>query len=275
MSIRSVMETIILMVAILMGAIFNAESKVIIYNFIVEYQFIAAAIIGSIIAATIAVVGLFCAYYFNNKVQEQRLKNDIMNTARQEITEALREYQTSLSEINKEISDLDFLIDNDIDWQEKLVEYRRMFHSVTTVWHQILEDYQILFPETKNVIIQLQNRDVEISNLLTEFHHDLMLYTQENYNKVQVKAIIRKANITIVDYILDQIYLMKDLRIYLQNRSLSPIIRNTVRERQLIDPSTPKIIMNIHTGLLEINNNVAGITQMGKEIFKYDKKKME
>lgn len=264
MSIRSVIEVIILMVVILIGAIFNVESKIIISKFLSDHQSIAAAIIGSIIVSIIATVGWFCAYYFNNKAQDKRLKNDITNTARKEITEALREYKKSLSEISSEISGLKFLIDNnfDINWQEKLVKYSSMFYSLTNVWNQTLEDYQILFPETKKVRIQLQYRNIELSNLLTEFDHDLMLYTRDTYNKVQVKVLIEKANITILDYILDQICLMEDLRIYLQNHSLSQITGNKVTERQPLDPSTPKIIMNKETGLLEINNNVVKITKM-------------
>lgn len=274
MSIRSVIETVILLFAILLGAIFNVESKMIIYEFLSDHQSIAAAIIGSIIASTIIVLGLFCAYYFNNKVQDQRVKKDITNIARKEITEALKEYQKNLSEINHEISRLNFFMENDVDinWQENLVKYRNLFYSVTNAWNETLEDYQIIFPETRNVIIQLQHRDHEIANLLTEFHRDLIFYTKDIDDKVQVKVIIEKANITIFDYIVDQIGLIKDLRIYLQNCSLCQITGNNVAERQPLDPSTPKIIMNIDTGFLEIDNNVVTITQMGEEILKSNKK---
>lgn len=261
------------MVAISLGALFNFENKTIICKFLSEHQSIVAALIGSIVASTIVAVGWFCTYYFNNKAQDKKLKNDITNTARTEIIEAAREYQQNLRKINGEISGLKFLIDNDfaINWQEKLLKYNHMFYSLDNIWNQTLEDYQIIFPETKDVTIQLQNRDVEISNLLIEFDRDLMLYTGDIYNESQIKSLIEKANITILGYILDQIGLMEDLRRYLLNSSLSQITKNKILDRQPLDPSTPRIIMNKDTGLLEIYNNVVGITKIGKRIQEYNK----
>lgn len=273
MSIRSFIETIVLMVAIALGAVFNFENKTILCKFLAEHESIVAALIGSMIAATIVGVGWFCAYTFHHKVQEKKLKNDIISIARKEIIEAAQDYQKNLRKINREISGLKFLIENnfEINWQEKLLTYNHMFYSLPDIWKQTLEDYQILFPETEDVRIQLHHRDVEISNLLIEFDRDLMLYTRDIYNESQIKCLVDKANITILGYILDQIGLMEDLQRYLRNCFLSQITSNKILERQPLDPSTPRIIMNYDTELLEIYNNVVGVTEIGKRIQEYNK----
>ncbi|EIW15709.1 MULTISPECIES: hypothetical protein [Pelosinus] len=260
---RNFIEIIILLIVIMTGSLSKNE----VLTFIKGYQ----SIVGGMIASIIAVIGWFYAYDFNNKVQDQRLKNDITNTARKEITEAIREYQKNLSKIMEEISHLKFLLNNDIDinWDEKLSKYDIMFYSVNKLWNENLEDYQIIFPETKDVRIQLQERDFDITGMLTEFKSDLTR-RKMMIGKDRIKDLIENANLTINEYLLDQMCLMEDLRIYLQNRALSQITGNIVPERKPKDSSTAIILMNESTGYLEIYNNKVGVSALSKILLKHN-----
>lgn len=246
MSRRNIIEAIILMVVILIGALFNIENQEIICKFISTYQSIAAAIIGSIIASTIAVIGWICAYYFNNKVQNQRLRNDITNTARNEITKSIREYQSWLMDVQSLIEQIS---------NKNSSEDAKNILKVKHFWNQYLEDYEILFPETAKIRVQLMDRNTDIMELISIL--DVSVYA---FFELINKDNIRRENAA--GYVLDQVCLMEDLRIYLQNRCLGEITGNKVPGRELRDISVPKIVTN-KDGLLEIENNNVGITEVG------------
>ena len=265
MSNRNIIEAIILMVTIFMGALLNAENQEVIHNFVSAHQSIAAAIIGSVIASTIAVAGWICAYYFNNKVQEKRLKSDIMNTARKETVEAIREYQKWLMKVITDLDDMMDGIKNNYSkpWLQVFDEHRRQYPNS---WNETLDDYQILFPETAEVGIKLQYRSIEIDKFLSDTHFDLLTPTMFEPNSANKVDMLKEYEFY-RSYVMNQFGLMEDLRIYLQNRCLSEITGNKVPERDITDESLPHIFIT-NKGLLDIKNNSMGVRWLVQEIQK-------
>jgi hypothetical protein len=247
------------------GILFNAENKIIISNFISNNQSIAAAVIGSIIASGIAVAGWIFIYYFNNKIQEKRLKNDITNIARTEITAAIREYERCLIEVESELDTLKYTINPHL----KMEEYFKIFHQKKILWNQKLEDYQMLFPEVESVRIELQHRDIELMQMLMEIRKKLFLavQTKDGINELAESNYINNT----ISYMLDQIGLMDDLRKYLQNRCLGEITGNSVNKRNPKGITVPQIIINKDSKALEIYNNVTG-TAVGRKIQELNQK---
>lgn len=247
---RDFIEITIVLFVILTGSLSKNE----VLLFVKDYQSIVAAIIGSTIASTIAVIGWFRAYEFNNKVQNQRLKNEITNTARNEITKSIREYQIWLMDVRKFIESIS---------NENSSEEAKNILKVKHFWNQYLEDYEILFPEIAKIRVQLMDRNTEIMGLISEL--DVSVYSF--FELMKEKNMGREFP---AGYVLDQVCLMEDLRIYLQNRCLGEITGNRVPDRDPRDKSVPKIVTN-KDGLLEIENNTVGITKLSLIIQNYKK----
>lgn len=252
MNHRDSFVLIVIGTLILIGALFNVEAKDSTKSFITAYQSITAAVI----AALIAICGWYYSYAFNNKVQDRRLRNDITNVARLEITKNIREYQDWLSRARGLISALG----NQNDLIQKLIDLENLKDQIPVTWNASLEDYQILFPETEKVRVQLQERSIEIAQMIFDIFLSLEYASIQGDNKIG--TIKDEAALFILDYMLDQISLLEDLRIFLQNKCFSEITGAKIPEREPRDISVPKIISK--NGLLEIQNNLSGITTIGK-----------
>lgn len=222
----------------------------------------------SIISMLIVVAGWFFTYYFNNKVQDRRLKNDITNTARKEITQASREYQEWLNHIH---SHLLWVKNSSFANQEIMSNFDKwnsLYSRSPSAWNTTLENYAILFPETQKVRVQLQDRDIEIGQMLLGIHEKFLAarYT----GKIDgLMGLLNQVQDNPLDYISDQICLMIDLNTYLQNKCLGEITGNAIPARLPRDPMLPLIEMN--DGMLEIKNNRVGITKVGQMIQKVKK----
>lgn len=103
-------------------------------------------------------------------------------------------------------------------------------------WCLIMEEYEILFPETKSVRKILLSRNREIKEFLDKFEYNMKRLEKEDFKKY------RNDIDEIIVFIEDQINLMEDLKIYLQNKILSKITKNKANERIPSDLSRPRII---------------------------------
>ncbi len=216
------------------------------------------------LSMVIVVAGWYFTYRFNNKVQDRRLRNDIVNTARQEITKACREYQHWLNSLHSHLTwvtnnnyDRSASVDSDFNKWNDLREQRFM------TWNALLEDYAILFPETKKIRVQLQDRDIEIGQLLMNIHMSFLAAKHEGLTK-PLQDLLKSTPNNAIEYISDQMCLMIDLNVYMQNRCLGEITGNKIQPRSPRDTTVPKIV--IKNGVLEIENNVVGITAIGRLI---------
>lgn len=189
------------------------------------------------VAVGIAIIGWLANHWLSLRAQEKKFLNDIKNDTRLKISEAIRDYQEWLSGLENYFQTLELTLKKPqlglpIDWA---YEYSR-FHEVTKaspkMWNWLLEEHRILFPETTKVRVILQRRDFEISHIILWFQMEFWSHRDnpqdDLYNKFQILNEVKRWT----GYIGDQSCLVHDLRIYLQNRTLSDITGNQVPERK-------------------------------------------
>ncbi|MCL6611193.1 MAG: hypothetical protein K6T66_06610 [Peptococcaceae bacterium] len=193
-----------------------------------------------IIAVFIAVLGWLITYRLNVKAQRKAFLNQIQNSARLDITKALRDYQGWLTEMigkSNNLYDVLYTVHlNDAFVAQQLSETRKSFNDAlcaptSTGWVIILEEYETLFPETRKARVQLLEKHREIKD-------ELVNYSRDNKKKIDINLM------------LDQVALIEDLRIYIQNNTLGEITGNTIPEREPKDPRLPKLVY--YKGQLEI-----------------------
>lgn len=193
-----------------------------------------------IIVVFIAVLGWLITYWLNVKAQRKAFLNQIQNSARLDITRALRDYQSWLTEMidkSNRLYDMLYVVNLSNGFvAQQLNETRKSFNDAlcaptSTDWIIILEEYETLFPETRQARVQLLEKHRRIKDKLVNYSRD--------YKK--------KIDINLI---LDQLALVEDLRIYIQNNTLGVITGNKISERELIDPRLPKLVY--HKGQLKI-----------------------
>lgn len=226
---------------------------------------IMASILGSLIGAAVSVIGWFAVFRANNHIQNRKMKYDISNTARIEIIKGIRDYQNWLSKVNQAIA-----IRNELPLSpnETVVvlgglnslhyeNIKSLYDNKPEEWNQRLEDYQIVFPETAKIRVQLQDRAIDIESALYGIWDSLSLPIAEVVSRCEVLSQV----------LLDQACLFEDLRIHFQNACLSTIYGNKIKNREP-QVGSPKVIEG-NKGLLEILHNTNPISSEGKERKKF------
>ncbi|HHY39710.1 MAG TPA: hypothetical protein GX502_00475 [Syntrophaceticus sp.] len=204
----------------------------------------------SIMALSITIAGWFFTYKLNLDAQNKSFLNQITNDARIAITKSLIEYQKWLGEVQANIITTDMISKVQtpvfaVNWQEKFRESIKLFfqHSRSHDWVIILEEYEILFPETRDIRISLLMRQKELTKVFDEYLNGLIAPKEQRIEII--KKTMKK-----MPLLSDQISLIEDLKIYLQNKTLSDLTGNKIPEREPKDPSLPKIVS--HNGKLTI-----------------------
>lgn len=195
-----------------------------------------------IIAVLIAVMGWLANHKLTIKAQNKAFLNQIRNEARKEISKNLREYQMWLGDVCANIVGLEIasIVENQeirIHWLEKHAESCRIFFQPNSEWWLfILEEYEILFPESRHVRMQLIDRHRAIRSLLETCLGGL---TESKERRIEVIRSVKNQ----FELLLDQMALIEDLKIYFQNRVLSSITGNEVPIRKPKDSSLPRIVL--------------------------------
>lgn len=198
-------------------------------DWILKYQ--------AIIAVLIAVLGWLAQYFYSVKAQKKNLLNQINNEARKAITKDLKEYQDWLDQIGPLIPQGNLIIEGVYsDWISFSKKILGVSNNSRLEWIFTLEEYEILFPETRNVREELAVRHHKIFTCIND-SFKLALTTNEDDRKKAI-LIIEEQN----DYVFDQIALIEDLKIYIQNITLNILTGNMVPARQPLDPLVPLII---------------------------------
>lgn len=202
------------------------------------------------IALIITVAGWYFTYKLSIDAQNKSFVNQITNDARIAISKSLIEYQSWLGEVQANIITTDAVSKVQtsgiaVNWQEKYKESIKLFfqRGQSNDWIFMLEEHEILFPETRDVRISLLMRQKELRKVLDEYSNGLIAPKEQ-------RAEVIKNTIEKVHFLSDQISLIEDLKIYLQNKTLSNITGNTIPTREPKDPSLPKIVL--HNGKLTI-----------------------
>lgn len=176
-----------------------------------------------ITSVLIAVVGWLVGYYLNLRAQRKAFLDQIMNSARIAINEKLIDYQEWLINIKSAASRVwGVLYGAKDDKKETKVFWQTLSLKEAYGWRIILEEYETLFPESREARLELWDRHENILSTLTA-------------HASNPKNIIEE------EYIDAQKSLINDLRIYLQNKSLSSITGNTISEQPVSNEMFPCI----------------------------------
>lgn len=166
-----------------------------------------------IIAVFIAVAGWGITHYLNIKAQEKALLNQIKNDARLVIASSLRDYQKWLTALH-----YNFIKLNELGSYIPEIQ----FSTDSMQWILVLEEYEILYPESRDVRIQLMQNHFNIKDLISKSLKNSDLET----------------------LILNQIDYIEYLRIYFQNVTLNKITGNMIPEPIPGEFSSPRIVLS-------------------------------
>ncbi len=219
-----------------------------------EHEGFATAMVG-LIAVLIAIVGWFFTYKFQIRSQNKQMLNQIANDARKDLVSNFRKYQEWLMKFYLYIDMLSSKLHNyehngEFDWASELKTYRLIIEEIPIKWNFVLEESEILFPETRDIRIRLQKRHQKILDFALWFQvnffnpDDLPLIgTNKRVELVQRKNSVIVNSEKALEYILDQCSLSEDIKIYIQNKCLNEITGNELPERTPPDNSIPRIIV--------------------------------
>lgn len=209
----------------------------------------------TLIPVVVAVIGWLINHWLTIRSQNKKFHNDIKNDARLKISEAIKDYQEWLMNIEFYFATLEYTLNKPkyglvINWADEFKRFQETIQRPNNSWNWLLEEYRILFPETAKLRVVLQRRNYEISEMILWFSNQFWVQNDPNndlYNKSQILTEFNKYRY----YITDQSCLFHDLRIYLQNRTLKEITGNQVPERKPTDNTCYRVI-NGKDGVLEV-----------------------
>lgn len=184
----------------------------------------------------LAVAGWIVTYILAVRAQKKLFKDNIYNEARITLARALSEYQSWNTKILVDIGTLDTAFNslrNQPVFKTLLDEFKKLIGADMLEWGRLLEEYQVLFPETVECRKELVYRYGQINKHTWKLVSDLGdgSYVSSNYTKLK-------------ELTGDQMGLILDLRMYLQNRCLSSFTGHKVPERIPGDPSVAKIVQD-------------------------------
>lgn len=175
-----------------------------------------------IFALAISIVGWLITYDLTLKSQRKALSNQLQNEARIAISKELKNYRKLLIEISDEAGNLAMTPETvfEKNVKQKIISnyYKLLDKLESDDYLAILEEYEILFPETRGIISDLKLRQTNIERLLEK--------TEKNQNP---KVVVR-------DYyfaIKEQVQIVDELNKYYQNRILSSITENKIPAKDL------------------------------------------
>ena len=200
-----------------------------------------------LIPVSIAVAGWLVSHALALRAQRQNLQNQVLDRARVEITKGIRDYQNLLSEVSAGIRALNFgmsMVKAGVafDFQARAEEMAALHQRKRDMraWSISLENYQILFPETVRARFRLDRRGLKVMMALGPIANDLLRLSLGKPTPEEFQRIITDAEKVLPD-IEDLAALLEDLRIHLQNVTLSKIMDRRVPARLPLDPKVPRI----------------------------------
>ena len=200
-----------------------------------------------IVVIVIAVFGWIATYRLSVKAQEKSFRNQILNSARLDITKAIRDYQKWLSRFESLTAEVSYAIilqenGRSINWMETIKKIRDELYSDPSFmnWVMYLEEYELLFTVTPECRHQLLKRHNQVNEVIHSFVKELISAGFKPEALEIRKKALKEADKNLPIRI-GQLVLMEDLLIYLQNYSLSSITGKRKPEREPKDPSLPRL----------------------------------
>ena len=215
---------------------------------------------GALIGFVVTAIGWFISARLSERAQTRLFQHNIINTARLDLTQQIREEQEWIGKLLQ----LGFLYRGALINRKSLkgpldanvetmfwVDESRKGHSI--LYRQqgpgrgvtmLLEEYELLFPETRRVRHQLSRLALEIV-----MRHGVWLHDLYNLSKCEatIATLEGRPNTEDGDYSA----LLEDLRVHIQNSALSKIMGGRVDLRKPQDLKAPIMVMQ-PDGLLDI-----------------------
>lgn len=213
-----------------------------------------------VIAVLISVVGWVVTHRKQLAAQKEQLRHQILNQARVEITDSIREYQQWLTWIAANLLSASKFSQDGPDvttaWKRRYSELAQHFSEGSTCrnWLTTLEEYDVLFPEVRGVRKDLAERQKELERRIRSLLGDLRMFVRPPGSIERLSEVEENLK-PVSEFVLDQAALMEDLRIHLQNRALGEIAGQEAPGRDPQDPGVPKLIYR--GGKLEISQGIA------------------
>ena len=134
--------------------------------------------------------------------------------------------------------------------RQELFRQYQSFARGDVRWVFVLEQYEVLFPETARCRIQLVHRSVRVRDGLLTFFSDMLMDSARREEIITTAEPLRGE-------LSDQSALLKDLLVHLQNATLGDVVGREAPFRQPPDPAVPRIVMRKgHLTIVEGQGNV-------------------
>lgn len=217
-----------------------------------------------------ALTGL--GWFVSQQAQRKLFVFQVKNTARAEIVKALRKQQGLIQSISGQV--LTLKLDrgatgshtsawNEAKWHEFFHAYQRATGAADSGWIFMLEEYEVLFPETAECRRQLVGRQLDLTERCAAFFFNTLDPSRRPATYEQAEQLF--------DALYDQVALLEDMIAHVQTATLGEVVGREVPIRQPIDPATPRVVMG-RNGQLTIqgdapsSDRVAAVISRGMNV---------
>lgn len=198
----------------------------------------------------ISTVGWVVTYLSTVKAQQRNYLDQARNEARLEVTKEIRSCQEWLASCAAELVLLSTALKMERtkqpqDWGARQAKFFELSMSSSRFrWVLALEDCEALFPKTKKCREELLVLSRSIRDCLVSIGMELV--ADQTRREVAIAGSSERKEV-----ILDQSFMLDDLRSYLQNNSLGHITGYHIPERKPLKTSYPRLVED-DTGMLVI-----------------------
>jgi hypothetical protein len=184
-------------------------------------------------------------WIITNRAQRKNLLHQVDNSARIDLTKGIRDYQNWLSRVDAMVCLLSAKIRMaNVNWDNIYADTISLLSNEDAHrWIFLLEEYEILFPGTRDVRQELVKRHRVAFDKAWRLS-DKLVIAESRTTAIQETQ-------SLSNDIMNMVALMEDMRVYLQNKTLNSITGNLVPYRQPPDQTMPRIIV-AHKDHLEI-----------------------
>lgn len=220
-------------------------------------QTLLVAQVGWIVTLVVALLGWLASAVISARERAKRHRLDVTEHARREVVPLIASYQDWIGELTTQLSSLEWLRTTD---QNHLFTAQQVFEN----WqHQtealastlargreavrmfgMLEDYEVVFPQTREVRMQLVGYHLELQGFAYRVHSRLLQSMSLDY-----LAGGKSLNLDWLDHVkeaetayYDMQAMMLDIRAGIQNAALSEVFNASVPEREPLDHDLPLVI---------------------------------
>lgn len=208
----------------------------------------------------VTAIGWFISARLTGREQTRLFQHNVINTARLDLAVQIREEQEWIGRLlgfgfryrgalicRKQLPGVQDIAVETLFWVDQARAGHKILHREQAPGRtltMLLEEYELLFPDTKRVRHQLSRLSQQIVQRYTDW---LVYLCDPKKSETVIVALENRLNTEDGDYSA----LLEDLRVHIQNAALSKIMGRSVALRQPKDPKLPIMVMQ-SDGLLDV-----------------------